>query len=549
MLHQLPAEIALHTISYLPLYSLYSTTLVSRSWNALIATNEPTVYRNAAILHRFIDEDQLRAGSIPNNWKGYCRRQLEIERGWRGKAPSVVRELTATGTVVHRIKVDYELGFVITTCQIGGLYVCDIKSNRVLWALPSTHAVHYAHCEYDRGYIVFNRHDNCKEVWRHTDDVDGDQHPETSPPDKKMLDACTHAAAKYHSAESRRGRFKAWALLSMPENARAFRFSYPTLLAAATNNAYLWDVPRSQLVLIVRDIQRLHHNLLLGTINYVEVNDLYVFICGGRVLRIFGRDGGALLYQLSTMELSSATWDVLPQTRGLASSVVHPQMLLQNFHSTSSIHGEFMACHVSASGNDVAVLTSHGRLVILPDFRRLFAGSNAVHHRDIAIILNFQPFSSDADISYYLAVGGRNGKLAIATLKGIYLISPDFDFNRLTTDRPPEPGVSVCRLSKFDNDRLLSFVTCLQITHDAIYFTYKPSRGSSVSDIIQPAHVHDVGMQDPPDMDVIPVLDEPQADMEDGFEDGWEDEDSEGEDEDPLEFAIGADGQSPARYH
>lgn len=72
MLHQLPAEIALHTISYLPLYSLYSTTLVSRDWNALIATNEPTVYRNAAILHRFMDEDQLRAGSIPDNWKAYC---------------------------------------------------------------------------------------------------------------------------------------------------------------------------------------------------------------------------------------------------------------------------------------------------------------------------------------------------------------------------------------------------------------------------------------------------------------------------------------------
>lgn len=72
MLHQLPTEIALHTVSYLPLHSLYSITLVSRDWNALIAINEPTVYRNIAILHRFIDEDQLRAGSIPIDWKAYC---------------------------------------------------------------------------------------------------------------------------------------------------------------------------------------------------------------------------------------------------------------------------------------------------------------------------------------------------------------------------------------------------------------------------------------------------------------------------------------------
>ena len=122
--------------------------------------------------------------------------------------------------------------------------------------------------------------------------------------------------------------------------------------------------------------------------------------------------------------------------------------------------------------------------------------------------------------------------------------------------------MSVCRLSRFDNDRLLSFVSCLQITHDAIYFTYKPSRGSSPSDTVQPTHVHDFGAHNPPDVDVTPVVDEP--DMEDGFEGGWEDEDS--EDDDPLEFAIGAEGQylrhlpspascaqvvrrSPARYH
>lgn len=72
MLYQFPAEIALQTISYLPLHSLHSITLVSRDWNALIAINEPTVYRNAAILHRFIDEDQFGAGSIPIDWKAYC---------------------------------------------------------------------------------------------------------------------------------------------------------------------------------------------------------------------------------------------------------------------------------------------------------------------------------------------------------------------------------------------------------------------------------------------------------------------------------------------
>lgn len=249
-----------------------------------------------------------------------------------------------------------------------------------------------------------------------------------------MLEASEQAATNFHSPDRHRGHFKAWALLRMPEITRAFRFAYPTLLATASNNAFVWDVPRSQLISVIRDLQRPHHKQLLGNINYVEVNDLYVFVCGGRGLRIFGREDGALLYQLSTMELCSATWDVLPQS-GLAASVVHPQMLLHNIHSTGSVHGEFMACtcfcfraamleitdclfsgHVSTSGNDLSVLTKHGKLVILPDFQQLFAGSNAVHHRDTATILNFQPFSSDADFACYLAVGDRNGKLAIATV-------------------------------------------------------------------------------------------------------------------------------------
>ena len=97
--------------------------------------------------------------------------------------------------------------------------------------------------------------------------------------------------------------------------------------------------------------------------------------------------------------------------------------------------------------------------------------------------------------------------------------------------------MSVCRLSNFDNARLLSFISCLQITHDAIYFTYKPSRAGGVLDTAHHGHVHDVGVHDLADVEVFPVLGE---DMEDGFEDGWEDEDSEDED---LVMDVEPDGQ------
>ena len=95
--------------------------------------------------------------------------------------------------------------------------------------------------------------------------------------------------------------------------------------------------------------------------------------------------------------------------------------------------------------------------------------------------------------------------------------------------------MTVCRLSKFDNDRLLSFMSCLQITQNAIYFTYRPSHAL---DAAQRSHAHGAGIQDPLDMEVFPV----DEDMENGFPDPWED-DSDSEDEDIMGMAVVADGQ------
>ena len=300
-----------------------------------------------------------------------------------------------------------------------------------------SHVAPYAHVEYDRGYIVFTRWGNDREVLRRTIDAAGDPHSGVSPPEKKMLDVSAQAAARFDSAASRRGHFKAWALLRLPESCRWLRLSYPNLLTVATSNAYVWDITRSQFVVVIRDVQRRLRGFQLGATSYAEVNDTYVFICAEGGLRIFAREGGALLYQLPSRELSGTTWDVRPsQTRNLASSIVHPQILGYNKHSSSSSHGSFMACmslfasghaeritddvslsgHVSASGKDLAVLTTNGRLLLLPGFQRLFAKPKAVLHRDIAIILNFQQHPNDDYTSCYLAVGSRNGKLSVATV-------------------------------------------------------------------------------------------------------------------------------------
>jgi hypothetical protein len=78
MLHLLPAEIAIEIASYLPLQSLHQAALVSREWHGLIADNEQTIYRNAAILHRFLLHVDLEAESSSQtpdkrrDWKQLC---------------------------------------------------------------------------------------------------------------------------------------------------------------------------------------------------------------------------------------------------------------------------------------------------------------------------------------------------------------------------------------------------------------------------------------------------------------------------------------------
>lgn len=202
----------------------------------------------------------------------------------------------------------------------------------------------YAHVEYDHGYIIFNRHDNGKEVWRLARDFQDSDIPEDFKPDASMITASEEAARRNPSSIGR-GHFKPWALLQMPELTRAFRFSYPTLLSANTNDAYLWDVPTSRLVETISNVQVPNQDGSLGRLNYVDVNDKYVFICGSVQLRIFAREGGALVYYLTKKILPRMHWDVVPDSNNVAcsSSLFQPQRLFEACHVTDSSLSNFKA--------------------------------------------------------------------------------------------------------------------------------------------------------------------------------------------------------------
>jgi hypothetical protein len=212
--------------------------------------------------------------------------------------------------------------------------------------LSQTHVTAYAHCEYDHGYIIVNRHDNGTEVWRLARDFQDCDIPDDFKPDDSMITA-SYEAAQRNPSSTGHGHFRPWALLQMPDVTHAFRFSYPTLLSAGSDSAYLWDVPTSRLVETISDIQVPNQDGALGSLTYVDVNDKYVVVCGLIQLRVFARDGGALVYYLTKKMLPSTHWDVLPESKlinvACPSSLFQPQRLHQAFHVPDSSPSIFKA--------------------------------------------------------------------------------------------------------------------------------------------------------------------------------------------------------------
>lgn len=189
-----------------------------------------------------------------------------------------------------------------------------------------SHVRPYAHCEYGEGFLIFDYIDGSKEVWRHIPDWNDEEAAAVIPgamPTARQLRVFRRATQRHRAeaARSVRGHFRPWAILRPPLTTRAFRFSYPTLAAAASDNIYLWDVRTGTLIQTIEQIQHgLHSNddesqvemVLnpLGDINYIEVSEKYVIICGDDSLRVFSRATGKVVLDIPSSRHPISTWNL-----------------------------------------------------------------------------------------------------------------------------------------------------------------------------------------------------------------------------------------------
>ncbi|KAL9097721.1 MAG: hypothetical protein Q9165_000047 [Trypethelium subeluteriae] len=224
-LNQLPSEILLQIIDYLPIHSIAALVQTSRGWHEFInQDHQDHIYHSKAGLPpassrdiaSFLERSPSFARYFDNvsTWKQLCKKQALLTRNWTSNRP-VVREslIHVHGDAIWRFRPDLKNRWFMSTSVIGGIAVTDMDTGQRLWHLPEDSVRQYAHLEYDKGWAVWDKEENALEIW------------------------------KVVQSEGRRGQFEQVAILHHDCETRGFHLVYPTLCVVSTQGrAFVYDL-------------------------------------------------------------------------------------------------------------------------------------------------------------------------------------------------------------------------------------------------------------------------------------------------------------------
>ncbi|EKM53433.1 uncharacterized protein PHACADRAFT_197864 [Phanerochaete carnosa HHB-10118-sp] len=501
MLESLPPELLLCILKCLPLQSLSVLRQTSKQWNQRFVEHGPYIYRNAASHHGFISSPEMTldqaiqqaktAVKDVSTWVGFCRQRYQTEKNWLGRGAAWCRGLAEAHDDLHRIKIDEERGFLITTHQDGGLNVRDLETDTNLWSFPPAYVRRYAHCEYGNGFLIFDRFGHGKEVWRIASE------PEESPASRDESQYRVYQCIAPLFPESK-AAFKPWAVLTTPEHTRAYRFVYPMLLVAGPEKAYLWDVPRCDIARVIPDIQTPMAGEILGDINYVELSPLHVIICGSRQLRLFDRTSGACVWYMRTSPAGQHYKSIVftpasvppPDVNDFAVFPRSPEPGLLDPHHYS----QYVAVHASNDGRTIAALTKDCSLLLIKDIIPIIMNRVKLEDASLTLTFNQSRLGRGPGSAIYLAF--EFGRVGVITSSGVFVITldatqhgilvadraqerreADLSCNipaRVAIAQSPFPFLQCCQILPFNQARALRNVTCLQMSQGRMFFIWDP---------------------------------------------------------------------------
>ncbi|KZT05451.1 uncharacterized protein LAESUDRAFT_743961 [Laetiporus sulphureus 93-53] len=543
----LPVELLLNIVQYLPLQAIYQLRLVSKFWSSLIAENESTVYRRAAVMHNYASSTDSTPSdvSISNtdypfdragDWKSYCRQCLALDRNWAGLGTVATKLYCNSNSDVHRIKIDEARGLLITSHRKGGIMITDLQTDELLWGLSVTYARAFAHIEYDNGFLIFDRFPEGKEVWRLTSDCQTSEAVCTaSPPEESQQIAFEEAERRF--SRSRRGHFKPWALLRSHTPTTAFRFVYPTLSLIGIHSVYIWDVSSGVLLRTVTlDAPTLGVQPSFGSTRYVDVNRRHVLVCS-KALCVFNVDGGACILRVPSTEGPVAKTRIILDPSGSANSngiVVPHKLSITGNSATRPAAEQFIAAHFSRDGRHLVGLLHTNKLVLICDFERVARGEIPLADAALEIEMAGPLLFKVGRPHHGVYLSFEHGRVCAVTTAGLFIFTLDatkhglFDLEAPSvstklgligdyTSVPLEtsfPHIAACFVPGVDDYDALSNVSCLQMTATRLYMTYQRDKLPDDGDdrVEAGADLWPEGSVEPPDTS-------PVEETQDGLED------------------------------
>ncbi|KAF9512125.1 hypothetical protein BS47DRAFT_1394549 [Hydnum rufescens UP504] len=423
---ELSHELILSILEYLRLPEIALLSSLSKDWSSFVQAYSPVIYRQAAILHGWVQcgqslKDSTKTLSDCSDWLDDAmtwrdlwsgQRFIEVDRCWNfssNRRPGI-RSVWADYPPVlpHRIKLDPEERTVLSTTDVGGIIVRCEATSETLWSLSPTHVRSYAHLEYSNGFMIFDRPGNCHEVWVRKSQIPHLAESFSFEPDLWQQDASQSASLEAPSGDLR-GQYAPYAVLHNPSHVRAYRFVYPFLLVASEHNCcvFIWDVPSRTVVetfslrsafseeenieedMNLEDIGEDIFRDGLRSINYVELSSTHVFVCFSSRLAVFerGRDPASTGQNSSESSESRKTVLELPRdfvrlsaSRPLQAWVniernadICPVMPTDGTYDQLLPYVDFRAVHVSPDGQQVVAVTREGVLFYIREFSELVA--------------------------------------------------------------------------------------------------------------------------------------------------------------------------------
>lgn len=500
MLSTLPPEVLLDILSFLPIYDIFSVQLVSRFFNDLVDTHSASVYRSLALFHgitsaeeidvnellkkRNIYLDWLKPSRMLNwrqpptpltSWKTYVLNHFILETSWsRGTSHEFRRRVNPTRP--HRIQIDEEEGTLISTHGLRQIQVEDIMHEIPFWT--QTTVPSWAHCEFDKGFLIWGRRSAQIEVWRRRKDQLLDPLPACSPDelqlgseriapgaelsDDELLAALraeesTSDEAGCEKSELRdleyRGQFTPFCVLTPPKVTSASRFVYPELVVVTRDatNAYIFNVPTARLVKTL-ELEALEDE----TVCYVDHSPTHVFICTTLTMSAYRKSDGQRDMRLTRDQLSP---------NHVYNAVVRPGERLCDLNmiqylaseQDEAMYKEYLAVHVSPCGRIWVLIQEQKHLYICTG--GFEGGEEPLEMTRIDL--------PDGEL-YYLAFDGKN--IAVAGEMGIFTLS----LKRLQNAGKPLSAIhksiskSTLALNHPSGVRM-QHTSCLQVTDTAIW--------------------------------------------------------------------------------